>query len=179
MPCFSTGTLVTTLRGEVPVEGLKPGDRVVTRDNGLQSVRGIARRSFDYANLAGRSHLQPVLVTVGALGKGLPERDMLVSPNTRLLVIGERSPFAPQSRETLIAAKNLINQKSIRTCSVLGVNYVHVELARHEVILANGAWVEAFQLGDLNLGPVGNAQRTELREILPLAFGEEARDGVA
>lgn len=180
MPCFTTGTLITTLKGEVPAEGLNAGDRVVTRDNGLQTVRRISRRNFDYGQLAIVPHLQPVLVTVGALGDGLPERDMLLSPNTRLLVAGDRLPFGARARASLIAAKNLVDHSTIRPCAVLGVAYVHVELARHEIVLANGAWVEAFQPGDLSLGPVGNAQRTELQELFPAAPGlEQTHDGVA
>lgn len=179
MPCFSTGTYLTTLKGEVPVEGLMPGDRLVTRDNGLQTVRRITRRNFDYGQLALVPHLQPVLVTAGALDKGLPERDMLLSPNTRLLVTGDRLPFGPRVREALVPVKNLIDHRTIRPCAVLGVGYVHVELARHEVVLANGAWVEAFQPGDLSLAPVGNAQRTELSEIFPGHAGAVAQDGVA
>jgi hypothetical protein len=165
VPCFTSGTYITTLKGEVPVEGLRAGDRVVTRDNGLQTVRRIARRDFDYGQLAIVPHLQPILVTVGALGNGLPERDMLLSPNLRLLVTGDRLPFGPRSREALVAVKNLVDSHSIRPCAVLGVRYIHIEFARHEVVLANGCWAEAFQPGDLSLGPVGNAQRTELREL--------------
>lgn len=171
MPCFTTGTYITTLRGEKPVEALEPGDRVVTRDNGLQTVRRVVRRDFDYGQLAVVPHLQPVLVTTGALGRGLPERDMLVSPGLRLLVSGDRLPIGPMSavgaEEALVAARVLSDMRTIRPCQVLGVSYVHVMLDRHEVLLANGIWAEAFQAADPSLGPVGNAQRTELAELFP------------
>lgn len=171
MPCFSSGILITTLRGERPVEELCEGDRVVTRDNGLQTIRRISRRDYDYGQLAIVPHLQPVLVTAGAMGKGLPERDMLVSPNLRLLVARDRLPFglspAPGGDDALVAVKNLCGGKTIRTCSVLGVSYILVEFDRHEVVLANGCWAEAFCLADPSLGARGNAQRTEILEIFP------------
>jgi len=171
VPCFTTGTFITTLRGEKPVEALTEGDRVITRDNGLQTVRRLVRRDFDYGQLAVAPHLQPVLVTTGAIGRGLPERDMLVSPNLRLLVSGDRLPIGPNSvtgaGEALVAARVLSDMRTIRPCQVLGVSYVHLVLDRHEVLLANGLWAECFQLGDPSLGAVGNAQRTELAEIFP------------
>lgn len=171
MPCFTTGTYITTLRGEKPVEELAPGDRLITRDNGLQTVRRIVRRDFDYGQLAVVPHLQPVLVTTGAIGRGLPERDMLVSPGLRLLVAGDRMPIGPMSAlgkgEALVAARHLVDMRGIRPCQVLGVSYVHVLLDRHEVLLANGLWAEAFQAADHSLGAVGNAQRTELAELFP------------
>lgn len=171
LPCFTTGTLITTLRGEKAVEELAQGDRVITRDNGLQTVRRIVRRDFDYGQLSVVPHLQPVLVTTGALGKGLPERDMLVSPSLRLLVSGDRLPIGPNSAtgadEALVAARVLSDMRTIRPCQVLGVSYVHVVLDRHEVLLANGLWAECFQSGDPSLGAVGNGQRTELAELFP------------
>ena len=37
-PCLVAGTLVETARGRVPVEALRPGDRVRTRDHGLRPL---------------------------------------------------------------------------------------------------------------------------------------------
>jgi len=165
VPCFTTGTRITTLKGEVPVEELSTGDRVVTRDNGLQSLRRILRRDFDFGQLSVVPHLKPVLVTTGSLGKDLPERDMLLSPNLRLLVANDRLPFGAPEREQLVAVKQLTDGHTIRSCATLGVSYVHLGFIRHEVVLANGVWAEAFQSEDPSLGAVGNAQRTELLEI--------------
>ena len=171
MTCFTCGTMITTLRGEVAVEALSIGDRVVTRDNGLKTIRRISRRDFGYGQMSAAPHLQPMLIGMGALGKGLPERDMLVSPGLRLLVAGDRMPIGPMSAlgkgEALVAARHLVDMRGIRPCQVLGVSYVHVLLDRHEVLLANGLWAEAFQAADHSLGAVGNAQRTELAELFP------------
>ncbi|MBS0565080.1 MAG: Hint domain-containing protein [Proteobacteria bacterium] len=163
--------MITTLGGEKSVEELCAGDRIVTRDNGLQTLRRVFRRDYDYGQLAIVPHLQPVLVTAGALDKGLPERDMLCSPNLRLLVRPDRLPFgvpeAPGLGDALVPVKHLCGGRAVRTCAVLGVGYILVEFDRHEVILANGCWVEAFCLGDPSLGARGNAQRTEIHEIFP------------
>ncbi len=152
------------------------GDRVVTRDNGLQTVRRISHREFDYGQLTSVKHLQPVLVTVGAMGKGLPERDMLLSPNLRLLVTGDRLPAGAKAREDMVAVKNLIDNRSIRPCSVLGVQYVHIEFSRHEVVLANGAWAECFHADDASQGAQGNAQRTELQELFAKRLPDQRQE---
>lgn len=167
MTCFTTGTVVTTLKGEVAIEDLEVGDRVVTRDNGLQTVRRISWRTYDFGQLSQVPHLHPILVSAGALGKGLPESDMLVSPNLRILETGAAAQAFGAGKDSLKAAKNMVDSRTIRACSVLGVTYVHVEFHRHETILANGAWVEAFHSADPALGPVGNAQRLEMFEVFP------------
>ena len=179
MPCFTNGTNICTLTGEMPIEDISIGTRVITRDNGLQTVRRIFSRDFDYGQLAIVKHLQPVLVRIGGLGKGLPERDLLTSPNLRLLVSDDTGSLGFGSREQLIAAKNLIDNHGIRTCSVLGLRYTHIEFDRHEVILANGVWAESFKVDDASLGARGNAQRTELMEIFPELRSQPSLDGGA
>ena len=91
IPCFTPGTLIATPRGETPVEELEAGDRVITRDNGIQEIRWIGAETLDCEGAAPDPHLRPVLIRAGALGNGLPERDMLVSPNHRMLVANDRT----------------------------------------------------------------------------------------
>lgn len=175
VPCFTPGTAIATPQGERAVEDLKVGDRVVTRDNGIQEIRWIGHRTLDYGQLAAHEHLKPVLITQGSLGDGLPERDMLVSPNHRLLVANERTMLYFEEHEVLVAAKHLSNSRTIRPVQTLGVTYVHFMCDRHEVVLANGCWTESFQPGDQSLNGLGNAQRNEIFEIFPELEGVDGR----
>jgi len=167
VPCFTPGTRIATPRGEIPVEDLQPGDRVVTRDNGLQQIRWTGARSLDYGQLAAAPHLKPILIARGSLGEDLPEQDMLVSPNHRMLVANERTALYFEDHEVLVAAKHLVDHKGVRPVEALGTTYVHFLCDRHEVVLANGAWTESFQPGDQSLNGMGNAQRNEIFEIFP------------
>lgn len=167
VPCFTPGTLIATPRGEVPVEDLAEGDLVITRDNGLQPVRWAGRRMLDYATLTRNHHLRPILIERGSLGNGLPERDMLVSPNHRMLVANERTALYFDEHEVLVSAKHLVNHRSVKPVQMLGVVYMHFMFDRHEVVLANGAWTESFQPGDYSLKGVGNSQRNEIYELFP------------
>ena len=166
-PCFTPGTLIATPRGEVPVEQLREGDKVITRDNGIQEIRWTGRRDMTAADFATAPHLRPVLVRKGALGNGLPERDMLVSPNHRLLVANDRTALYFDEHEVLVAAKHLVAGESIRTIQSSGTSYIHFMCDRHEVVLSDGAWTETFQPGDMTLKGMGNAQRNEIFEIFP------------
>ncbi|MEZ5772494.1 MAG: Hint domain-containing protein [Defluviimonas denitrificans] len=91
MTCFTPGTPIATPRGPVMAEDLRPGDTVITRDNGLRRIIWTDRRTVDYAALQAAPHLRPVLLRRGSLGDGLPATDMMVAPNQRILVESDRT----------------------------------------------------------------------------------------
>lgn len=165
-PCFTPGTLIATRTGELPVELLQPGDRVITRDNGLQEVRWVGRRHLDALDFAAEPHLRPVMVRQGSLGRDLPERDLILSPNHRVLVSRDRTAIASQNREVLMAAKHLMAE-SVTQVASSGTSYLHIMFDRHEVVLSNGAWTESFHPEDHTLKGMGNAQRLEIFELFP------------
>lgn len=165
-PCFTPGTLITTLRGDCPVEQLKPDDRVVTRDNGIQPVRWVGKTQMFLHDFQAEPHLLPVLIRHGSLGKGLPERDMLVSPNHRILVANARTAIRHSEPEVLVAAKH-ITTNGVHTVQSSGTIYVHFMCDAHEVVLADGLWTESFQPDDHSLKGIGNAQRLEIFDLFP------------
>jgi hypothetical protein len=179
IPCFTPGTSIATPRGERLVEELREGDKIITRDNGIQEIRWIGKRGLDWAGLAANPHLKPVLIEKGALGNGLPERDIMVSPQHRFLVVNERTQLYFDEHEVLVAAKHLINNRHIRQIDSVGLTYVHFMCDRHQVVLANGAWTETFQPGDYTLGGMGNAQRLELFELFPDLATSKGREDYA
>ena len=166
-PCFTPGTLIATPRGEVAVESLRPGDRIITRDNGMQEIAWVGRRDIGWSDLVSAPHLKPILVRAGSLGHDLPERDMMVSPNHRLLVANDRTALYFDEHEVLVAAKHLISSDGVQAVDAAGISYIHFMCARHEVVLSNGAWTETFQPGDFTLKGMGNAQRSEIFDLFP------------
>lgn len=167
VPCFTPGTLIATPRGEVPVESLREGDRVITRDNGIQQIRWVGQRPMSWQDLALNPHLRPVLIRRGALGNGLPERDMMVSPNHRVLVANDRTQLFFDEHEVLVSAKHLVAGREVVSVESVGTTYIHFMFDRHEVVLSDGAWTESFQPGDQTLKGMGNAQRNEIFELFP------------
>ncbi len=167
VPCFTPGTLIATPQGERLVEDLQVGDRVITRDNGIQEIRWVGRKDLTGFDLARKPHMKPILIQKGALGNNLPEHDMLVSPNHRVLVANDKTALYFEEREVLVAAKHLTGLDGVDEVEANGVAYIHFMFDQHEVVLSNGAWTESFQPGDYTLRGIGNAQRQEIFELFP------------
>lgn len=167
IPCFTPGTKIATPKGERLVEELKVGERVITRDNGIQEIRWVGARDMSGAELEKAPHLRPVLIRQGALGNDLPERDMMVSPNHRVLVANDKTALYFEEREVLVAAKHLTDLEGVDIVEVSQTTYIHVMFDQHEVILSDGAWTESFQPGDMSLAGIGKEQRQEILELFP------------
>lgn len=171
IPCFTSGTRIVTPKGEVPVDQLKVGDQVFTRDNGMQEIRWIGKKTLSSAVLKALPHLQPILVKADSLGAGVPSRDLMLSPNHRLLMLGQQVDMLFNEPEVFSAAKHLTRVEGIDRAMVEGITYWHILFDRHEVILSNGAWSESFQPGDYSLKGVGDAQRKEIEQLFPQLVG--------
>ncbi|WP_299590091.1 tandem-95 repeat protein [uncultured Tateyamaria sp.] len=177
IPCFTPGTLIATPQGERKVEELAVGDRIITRDNGIQEVRWVGQRAMSGEELARAEHLRPVLIQQGALGNNLPERDMLVSPQHRVLMSSDKTALYFDESEVLVAAKHLTGMDGIDVVDVSETTYIHVMFDQHEVILSDGAWTESFQPGDQTLASMGDAQRAEILELFPELETAEGIEG--
>lgn len=167
VPCFTSCTMIATPRGEVPIERLVEGDKVITRDNGIQEIRWIGSKEVSAAMTVELPKLRPVRVAAGALGKGLPERDLVLSPNHRVLLMEDRVNMLFEEPEVLSVVKHLVGREGICESAESCVTYWHVLFDRHEVILSNGAWSESFQPGDYTLKGIGAAQRAEVMALFP------------
>ncbi|MBU3001699.1 Hint domain-containing protein [Roseovarius nubinhibens] len=167
IPCFTPGTMIATPKGERKVEELEVGDKVITRDNGLQEIRWIGRRDLEGRELLQAPQLKPVLIGAGALGRGLPETDLLVSPNHRVLINNEKSALYFDEREVLVAAKHLTSLDGVDHVDTDEVSYIHFMFDQHEVVLSNGSWTESFQPGEQTLGDMDTAQREEIYTLFP------------
>jgi len=132
--CFLAGTRIATPAGERAIETLRIGDAVLTQHGGPQRVKWIGRRSYSADQVAADAALRPILIAPGALGDGVPHRTLAVSPMHALVVDG-----------LFILAAALVNGVSIRRSDANGpLDYLHLEFAAHEVVLAEGAAAESF-----------------------------------
>jgi glycosyltransferase involved in cell wall biosynthesis len=132
-PCYCAGTLIATVRGEIAVEELAIGDEVLTAHNGPRPIKWIGRRSYA-GRFARGAHILPVCFKAGALGVNRPRRDLWVSPHHAMFLDG-----------VLIEAIDLANGASVfQADRVERVDYFHIELETHDVIVAEGAFSESF-----------------------------------
>jgi T5SS/PEP-CTERM-associated repeat protein len=141
VPCFAAGTRIATVAGEVPVEALTVGARVRCLLRGSASVVWIGRRHIDLRRHANPHSVWPVLIERGAFDDHAPCRDLLLSPDHAVFVDG-----------VLIPVRHLVNGRTIRQVQMDAVAYYHVELALHDVLLAEGLPVESY----LDSGDRGN-----------------------
>lgn len=166
--CFAPGTMIATPAGERAIETLREGDRVFTRDNGVQEIRWTGHRALSGSELDRDASLRPIRIKAGTLGNNMPERDIVVSPNHRMLMSSERTAMFFDDREVLAAAKHLTKMQGIsKVKPARGITYHHILFDRHEVILGNGAWTESFQPGDYALRGLKSEQRDEIFKLFP------------
>ncbi len=157
--CFTRGTLIHTARGRVLVEDIEPGERIQTRDNGVQVVRWAGSR-----NVEATGKFAPILIREGFLDN---ERDLLVSPQHRMLLQGWRTELYIGESEALAAARMLVNGEGVVQREGGMVEYFHILFDRHEIILAENCWSESFQPGQMAIEELGDASRRELFALFP------------
>lgn len=132
--CYRAGTRIATPTGEVAVESLAIGDEVLTADGRAKPVKWLGKRSYSGRFAAGKAHVLPIRFRPGALGDGRPRRDLWVSPQHAMLIDA-----------VLIPAACLINGTSIvQELMMDRVDYIHLELDRHDIIFAEGAASETY-----------------------------------
>lgn len=167
--CFTRGTLIKTILGEVPVEQIALGDLVLTMDNGYQPVRWIGARQLTAAELADAPHLRPIRIRAGALGAGYPETDLTVSPQHRILLRSKVAQRMFGTSEVLVAAKQLSAVSGVDMCNdAQGVEYWHFLMDRHEIVFANGAPTESLLPGPQTLKTLPTAAVDEIYAIFPI-----------
>ena len=166
--CFASGTMITTARGDVPVEDIVAGDRVLTADHGLQAVRWVGARHLSASDLAANSKLRPVRIMAGALGVGRPVRDLLVSRQHRILLASVIAERMFGTREVLVPAIRLTDLPGIFVdTDCREVRYHHLLFDRHEVVLSEGAWSESLFTGPQALQSLSAAARAEILTLFP------------
>jgi autotransporter passenger strand-loop-strand repeat protein len=131
--CYAEGTRIATPRGDAPIEELRAGDLVCTFAGPPRPVRWVGRRRVDCQRHPRRAEVQPVRIAASAFAPGRPRRDLVLSPDHAVFVDG-----------VLIPVRYLVNGRTVAPLATATVTYLHVELDRHDVILAEGLPAESF-----------------------------------
>lgn len=133
--CFLRGTMIATPVGEIAAENLKAGDLVRTACGRSMAIKWIGRQAFAVSR---NREALPIRISRHALEDNRPHSDLYVSPHHALLIDG-----------VLIRAKDLVNGTTIAAALPVGrdtIEYYHILLGSHEVVLAEGVPVETLLL---------------------------------
>ena len=133
LACFAAGTRIETPEGPVAVEDLAVGGTVVTLPGGSGRIVWTGSRAVDCTRHPRPEAVWPVRVSAGAFGPGMPARDLFLSPDHAVYV-----------EDVLIPVKHLVNGDSIHQVPMEHVVYHHIELDRHDVVLAEGLAAESY-----------------------------------
>ena len=161
--CFASGTRIETPSGPAPVDDLAIGDRVITKDQGPCPIRWIGQRK-----VVATGPFAPVRIGAGALGEGVPARDLFVSQQHRVVLNSRIAERITGSREVLVAAKKLVGLAGVDIVESQGeVTYFHILLDAHEVIFAEGTATESLLAGPMALEAFNAETLAEIRAVLP------------
>ncbi|UWQ22906.1 Hint domain-containing protein [Jannaschia sp. W003] len=176
--CFTPGTLIDTPDGPRAVESLEPGDRVHTRDDGAQPILWTGLRHVTGARMFAFPELRPVRIRAGALGGGAPRPDLVVSPDHRVLLRGPKCRALWGEDEVLVRARDLRDDRAVLLDhGATEATYVHLMLARHQILRANGVDTESFHPGEAELAHLDPMERADLLSVAPGADRDPAAYG--
>ena len=128
--CFAAGTLVETPSGARPVNHLRPGDRVLTRDAAPRRILWAGAR-----RMPGDGPACPVRFAPDTLGNTRPLR---LSQQHRVAIRSWKAELLFGTPEVLVPAKALVGQPGITYEPCRSVTYIHLLLKDHQLILAEG-----------------------------------------
>ncbi len=169
---FARGTRITLPDGrQCEIEGLTPGDRVLTRDHGPQPVRWVGR-----ATLRAVGAYAPVVISAGTLGN---LGDLIVSPHHRVFLYQRQRRAGLETAELLVQAKHLVDDERVFQREGGFVDYFSLVFDQHEIIYAEGVPAESLMVNDATLNRLPPEMADEMKVRFPgLAqsqhFGTEA-----
>jgi hypothetical protein len=134
--CFAAGTRIATMRGDIPVEALAIGDEVILAPEngaGTRKILWLGHRRIDCTRHPNPSAVWPILVRAGAFAEHQPVRDLWISPGHSVFING-----------ALIQAENLVNGATILQIPRSHIEYWHVELESHSILLSEGLPTESY-----------------------------------
>lgn len=181
---FTRGTHITLATGaQCPIEDLRIGDRVLTRDDGVQTIRWLGQTT-----VRAEGALCPIVITKGTLNSN---EDLIVSPDQRLFVYQRQDAVGAGRSELMVKARHLVNGGSVYPQAGGYVDYFQILFDSHQIIYAEGIAVESMLvdrrtspvipldvLGKVKAGMRGNARMHQDFEIGDRFLGDRDAVGV-
>ncbi|MGD1926333.1 MAG: Hint domain-containing protein [Paracoccaceae bacterium] len=164
--CFMAGTRIRTPNGDREVEHLSVGDLVETLDEGPQKIRWIGTQLITFKGRLSKH--KPIQIKQGALGNGLPRRNLALSPQHRILAEGPAVRRLFGEDKVLALAKGIVKLPGVRQMKGRrNVTYFTLMLDSHQILISEGAYAESFYPGPTALNMLRRDQRIQIEALLP------------
>lgn len=118
-----------TLNGETPVENIKAGDRIITRDSGMTIVKSVAHKHVK---------MQAIRIKAGSLGHTRPDRDMIVSPDAQLHIRDWRAEALFGTASASVPASRLVDGEFLAAQDSRTVTLHTITFDRPHIVYADG-----------------------------------------
>lgn len=170
--CFCRGTEIETPTGPCKVERLRAGDQVTTSEGAVREILWVSFTRASKAELDRDPDRRPIRIPANAISPGHPRSDLYVSPQHRILFSGAACELLFGEPEVLVPAKHLVGTLAEVAAPAGDVDYFHILLTEHDMLLSNGLATESFQPARRTMDVMGPAARLMLEAVIA-ALGEE------
>jgi hypothetical protein len=121
-----------TLDGEISVEHLSVGDRVITRDSGMSVIKAIHTRDVK---------MQPIRIKAGSLGHTRPDLDMMVAPGARIHIRDWRAEALFGAATATVEAHRLVDGEFLSEQPSRDLKVFDLVFDREHILYADGVEV--------------------------------------
>ncbi|WP_370628188.1 Hint domain-containing protein [Bordetella sp. BOR01] len=167
--CYLKGTHIATPGGEVQIENIKAGDRVLTASGDVATVKWLGHRTLRKQRIPTKDAIRafPVLFKKDSIAKNRPHRDLMLSPGHHVYFDGALIPAM-----LLVNGRTIIQQFDMKV-----FEYFHIELERFDIILAEGVPAESY-VDTGNRKMFQNAKAVALHPDFAPAEGRPVIEGI-
>lgn len=157
---FTRGTHITMSSGEQRlIEDLKVGDRILTRDDGVQDIRWIGQTTVRAVG-----EFAPIKIRAGTLNN---DHDLIVSPDHRLFIYQRSDEVGAGRSELLVKARHLVNGYTVTLMDGGFVDYFQLLFDSHQIIYAEGIAAETMLIDTRTKPVLPEDLATALGEVIP------------
>lgn len=170
--CFCRGTMIATPSGARKIETLTTGDFVLTDAGEARQVVWLGSSRVPSSALRQNPNIRPVVIPANAFGPGLPKLDLHVSPQHRIVLQDPACELLFGDPAVLVPAKYLVGTFAEVAQPTAEVEYFHILLEEHEMLVSNGLATESFQPARRMIDVMDPASRARLEAQME-ALGAE------
>lgn len=162
--------LLRTPCGPRRADAIRAGDLIVTRNNGLQPIRAVWKRTLTSADMKAGSGRAPVRLKPRAIGPMMPTRDLLVAYDHRIVVPGYRLSDTDDRQSCLMPAGELCDasEQVWNDRNTAGIDLYTFVFDSHQLFCASGLPVESFLPNAATIPALAAKLRQELVALFPV-----------